>query len=199
MKTIGIIEDDAAIREELVTLLETAGYATATEGPCDLVLMDVGLPDENGFERVRKLRQTSRVPVIFLSAHSSPEDELLGFGVGGDDYIAKPYNSAVLLARIARLLKTDGTIEARGLTLSGLKAGFGDRTVELTKNEGKILELVMRKIEVSREEVIAALWEDGMYVDDNTLNVNINRLRGKLKEIGAEGLLKTVRGYGYTL
>lgn len=199
MKKILIVEDDAAIREELTTLLAANGYEPVREGECDLVLMDVGLPETDGFERVRKLRLKSKVPVIFLSARKNPEDELMGFGVGGDDYIAKPYNSAVLLARIGRLLKADGAIETRGLRLSGLTLTYRGSSVELTRNESKILERIMRKSEVSRDEVIAALWEDGMYIDDNTLNVNINRLRAKLKSIGAGEFVKTVRGYGYAL
>ena len=199
MKKILVVEDDAAIYEELTTLLASNGYEPVGEGECDLVLMDVGLPETDGFERVRKLRLKSKVPVIFLSARKNPEDELMGFGVGGDDYIAKPYNSAVLLARIGRLLKADGAIESRGLRLSGLKLTYQGNSIELTRNESKILELIMRKSEVGRDEVIAALWEDGMYIDDNTLNVNINRLRAKLKSIGAGGFVKTVRGYGYAL
>ena len=199
MKKILVVEDDAAIYEELTTLLAANGYEPVGEGECDLVLMDVGLPETDGFERVRKLRLKSKVPVIFLSARKNPEDELMGFGVGGDDYIAKPYNSAVLLARIGRLLKADGAIESRGLRLIGLKLTYQGNSIELTRNESKILELIMRKSEVGRDEVIAALWEDGMYIDDNTLNVNINRLRAKLKSIGAGGFVKTVRGYGYAL
>ena len=199
MKKILVVEDDAAIYEELTTLLAANGYEPVGEGECDLVLMDVGLPETDGFERVRKLRLKSKVPVIFLSARKNPEDELMGFGVGGDDYIAKPYNSAVLLARLGRLLKADGAIESRGLRLSGLKLTYQGNSIELTRNESKILELIMRKSEVGRDEVIAALWEDGMYIDDNTLNVNINRLRAKLKSIGAGGFVKTVRGYGYAL
>ena len=89
--------------------------------------------------------------------------------------------------------------ESRGLRLSGLKLTYQGNSIELTRNESKILELIMRKSEVGRDEVIAALWEDGMYIDDNTLNVNINRLRAKLKSIGAGGFVKTVRGYGYAL
>lgn len=199
MKKILIVEDDEAIRDELAALLAANGFEAVFEGEYDLVLMDVGLPGESGFERVRKLRLKSRIPVIFLSARARPEDELMGFGVGADDYIAKPYNSAVLLARINRLLKADGTLEARGLVLSGLRVTYGGKSAELTRNESKILELIMRKSEVAREEVIAALWEDGMYVDDNTLNVNINRLRMKLKSIGAAGFVVTIRGYGYAL
>lgn len=119
MKQIRIIEDDTAIRTELKTLLQTNGYLPVEDGPCDLILMDVNLPGENGYTLCRKLRQASSTPVIFLTARDTPEDELLAFGVGGDDFIRKPYNSAVLLARIGRILKTtvNDSPTVRGLTL----------------------------------------------------------------------------------
>ena len=119
MKRILIVEDDEAIRTELSALLRANGYLPVEETPCDLILMDVNLPGESGFTRCRKLRQQSDTPVIFLTARDTPEDELLAFGVGGDDFIRKPYNSAVLLARIGRILKTtvNDSPTVRGLTL----------------------------------------------------------------------------------
>lgn len=117
MKKILIVEDDEAIRTELITLLRSNGYMTVDNQPCDLILMDINLPGESDFTRCRKLRQTSATPVIFLTARDTPEDELLAFGVGGDDFIRKPYNSAVLLARIGRMLKgsTGDTHTVRGV------------------------------------------------------------------------------------
>ncbi|MDY4755939.1 MAG: response regulator transcription factor [Candidatus Faecousia sp.] len=203
MKRIQIIEDDAAIRAELKTLLQANGYATVEEGSCDLVLMDVNLPEENGYTLCRKLRQSSSTPVIFLTARDTPEDELLAFGVGGDDFIRKPYNSAVLLARIARILKTTAsdTLTVRGLTLdlSGMKAHFGGEAVELTKNEARILRCLMQKELCTRDDLIEDLWTNGMYIDGNTLYVNIGRLREKLGQIGARDFIRTVRGVGYRL
>lgn len=199
MKKIQIVEDDMALREELTTLLRSNGYEVVYSGACDLALMDVGLPGESGYERCRKLRTVSSVPVIFLTGRCAPEDELMGFAMGADDYIVKPYNSAVLLARIARLLKSENVTEARGLRLQDMKAAYGGRTVELTRNESRILEIILRKGSVSRADVIGALWDDGAYVDENTLNVNVNRLRKKLDEIGAVGFIKTIRGFGYSL
>ena len=108
MKKILIIEDDEAIRTELITLLRANGYLPVEAQPCDLILMDINLPGESGFTRCQKLRQSSDTPVIFLTARDTPEDELLALGVGGDDFIRKPYNSAVLLARIGRMLKNTG-------------------------------------------------------------------------------------------
>ena len=203
MKRIKIIEDDEAIRTELKTLLLTNGYQPVEDGECELILMDVNLPGESGFTLCRKLRQTSDTPVIFLTARDTPEDELLAFGVGGDDFIRKPYNSAVLLARIGRILKSSApeALTVRGLTLDlpGMKVSFGGRSAELTKNEARILWCLMRKELCTRDELIEDLWTNGMYVDGNTLYVNIARLREKLGMIGASKLIRTVRGVGYRL
>ena len=203
MKRIQIIEDDTAIRTELTTLLQTNGYLPVEDGPCDLILMDVNLPGENGYTLCRKLRQVSNTPVIFLTARDTPEDELLAFGVGGDDFIRKPYNSAVLLARIARILKTTAgeTLTVKGLTLDlrGMRVVFAGTSAELTKNEARILWCLMQKDVCTREELIEDLWTNGMYIDSNTLYVNIGRLREKLSQIGADDLIRTVRGVGYRL
>lgn len=203
MDRILIAEDDASIREELTQLLRANGYQVVEEPPCELALLDINLPGENGFERCRKLRMHSDVPVIFLTARDSAEDELLGFGMGADDYIRKPYHSSVLLARIERLLRRKGSsiLTARELTLdlAGLKVTFRDRSAELTKNETRILACLMRKELCTREEIIEDLWQNSLYVDENTLYVNINRLREKLKKLGAADYIRTVRGVGYRL
>ncbi len=203
MKKIWIAEDDAAILTELRALLSANGYQPVDAPPCDLALLDVNLPGDSGFTLCRKLRQSSDTPVIFLTARDTPEDELLAFGVGGDDFIRKPYNSAVLLARIARILKTTGNDRAtvRGLTLdlSAMRAIYGGSAVELTKNEARILWCLMQKEVCTRDDLIEDLWTNGMYIDGNTLYVNIGRLREKLGRIGAGDLIRTVRGVGYRL
>ena len=203
MKRIWIIEDDEAIRTELITLLRVNGYLPVEAQPCDLILMDINLPGESGFTRCRKLRQSFDTPVIILTARDTPEDELLAFGVGGDDFIRKPYNSAVLLARIGRILKSTAsdTLTVRGLDLDlpGMKAVFSGKTVELTKNETRILWCLMQKELCTRDELIEDLWTNGMYIDGNTLYVNIGRLREKLERIGAVDFIRTVRGVGYRL
>lgn len=203
MKKILIIEDDEVIRTELIKLLHSNGYMPVDNQPCDLILMDVNLPGESGFTLCRKLRETSNTPVIFLTARDTPEDELLAFGVGGDDFIRKPYNSAVLLARIARILKTNPndspTIRGLTLDLPGMKAIYGGNAVELTKNEARILWCLMQKEICTRDELIEDLWTNGMYIDGNTLYVNIGRLREKLGQIGATDFIQTVRGVGYRL
>lgn len=203
MEKILVIEDDESIRLELAALLRANGYLPVDKPPCDLALLDINLPGENGYELCRKLRQHSDAPVIFLTAREAPEDELLGFSVGADDYIRKPYHSSVLLARIARLLKrTDkAVLTVRDLTLdlSNLTLVYEGRREELTKNETRILACLMKKELCTRDEIIEDLWNNSLYVDDNTLSVNINRLREKLKCLGAEGYLRTVRGVGYRL
>ena len=203
MKRIQSIEDDDAIRTELKTLLRANGYQPVEEPPCDLILMDINLPGESGYTRCRKLRQSANTPVIFLTARDTPEDELLAFGVGGDDFIRKPYNSAVLLARIGRMLKSTGndTLTVRGLTLDlpGMRAVYQGNAVELTKNETHILWCLMQKELCTRDELIEDLWTNGMYIDGNTLYVNIGRLREKLEKIGATDFIRTVRGVGYRL
>lgn len=203
MEKILVIEDDVSIREELVKLLQVNGYLAVSEPPCDLALLDIGLPGESGFEICRKLRQHSDVPVIFLTARESVEDEILGFGVGADDYIRKPYNSSVLLARISRLLKRKSsplmTVRDLTLNLADMTVRYGSKTEELTKNETRILACLMKKELCTKEEIVEDLWNNSLYIDENTLYVNINRLREKLKRMGAEGFIRTVRGVGYRL
>lgn len=204
MEKILVIEDDESIRRELVTLLRTNGYIPVGEPPCDLALLDINLPGESGFEVCRKLRQHSDVPVIFLTARDSAEDEILGFGMGADDYIRKPYHSTVLLARIARLLnkrKSSPVMTVRELTLnlSDMTVSFGGKSEELTKNEIRILECLMKTDLCTREGIIEDLWQNSLYIDENTLYVNINRLREKLKRLGANDYIRTVRGVGYRL
>lgn len=203
MERILLIEDDESIHRELKALLRANGYETVDSPPCDLALLDVNLPGESGFELCRKLRQHSDVPVIFLTARDSAEDEILGFGVGADDYIRKPYYSSVLLARMARLLKRHSSpvLTARDLTLNltELTVSRGEQTQELTKNETRILACLMQKGLCTKEEIVEDLWQNSLYIDENTLYVNVNRLREKLSRLGAEDYIRTVRGVGYRL
>lgn len=203
MYKILVIEDDEAICQELQLLLRIHGYEPVSSLPCDLVLLDINLPGESGFEIARKIREKSDIPIIFLTARNSTEDELIGFRVGADDYIHKPYHSSILLARIERLLnrKNPLTQTVRELTLdiANLKVSYHGKSIELTKNESRILACLMKKELVTREEIIEDLWNDDLYIDENTLYVNINRLREKLKKIDATDFIKTVRGVGYRL
>lgn len=203
MYKILVIEDDETILHELQFLLRLHGYEAVSHLPCDLALLDVNLPGQNGFEIAQKIRETSDIPIIFLTARDSAEDELIGFRVGADDYIHKPYNSSILLARIERLLARKSTVTStvRELTLdvANLKANYQGKSTELTKNESRILASLMKKELLTRQEIIEDLWNDSLYIDENTLYVNINRLRDKLKQIGASDFIKTVRGVGYRL
>lgn len=203
MDKIFVAEDDEIIKEELIKLLQVNGYQAVSEPPCDLALLDVNLPGESGFEICRKLRKTSDIPIIFLTTRDSAEDEILGFGMGADDYIRKPYNSTVLLARIGRLLKrkSNAVLTERGLTLnlSDMTVTYENSVQELTKNETRILACLMQKKLCARDEIIEELWHNSLYIDENTLYVNINRLRDKLKKLGAEDFIRTVRGVGYRL
>lgn len=203
MEKILIVEDDASIHRELATLLRANGYQPVSELPCSLALLDINLPGESGFEICRKLRESSDIPIIFLTARASAEDEILGFGMGADDYIRKPYNSTVLLARIARLLKrkNSSVLSVRNLTLnlSDMTVAYEGNTAELTKNETRILACLMSKELCTREEIIEDLWQNSLYIDENTLYVNINRLRSKLKQMGANDFIRTVRNVGYRL
>ena len=202
MEKILVAEDDSGIRQELYTLLHANGYLPVAEPPCNLAILDINLPGENGYEICRKLRQTSDIPVIFLTARDSVDDELLGFSVGADDFIRKPYHSSVLLARIARLLKRKSAdCTARGLRLdtAGMKIHFVGKTAELTKNEARIMACLMKKELCAKQEIIEELWQNNLYLDENTLYVNISRLREKLKQLGAADFIQTVRGVGYRL
>lgn len=203
MYRILVYEDDEIVKSELISLLCANGYEVVCEPPCDLALCDVNMPGDNGYERCRKLKMKYNVPVIFLTARDRAEDEIVGFAVGGDDYIRKPYNSSVLLMRIARLLdrRTDDVVNVRGLRLdvANMRILFAGKSTELTKNETRILACMMKKPLCSKQEIIEELWDNSLYVDENTLYVNINRLRDKLKSLGATDFIHTVRGVGYRL
>ena len=202
MQRILVIEDDEAVKRELEALLEKNGYSPVALPPCELALLDVNLPREDGFALCRRLKSSGGFPVIFLTARDAAEDELRGFRSGGDDYIKKPYNPAVLLARISRLLRRgDGRVTVNGLTLDkqSFTVYYGGNNAVLTKTELRIMQTLMERGSCTRTELIEQLWTDSCYIDENTLYVNIARLREKLREIGATDFIKTVRGVGYSI
>ena len=188
MERILVMEDDISVKNELITLLHANGYKTVNEPPCELALLDINMPSESGFEVCRKLRLKSDIPVIFITAKESAEDELLAFGVGADDYIRKPYNSSVLLARISRFLrrKSSSILTSSGITLdlAAMTASLNGNTIELTKNETRILACLMKKELCTKQEIIEDLWQNSLYIDENTLYVNVQRLRQKFRRIG---------------
>ena len=218
-----IVEDDAVIRQELKFLLENAFYqVTALEeftdvasvvlsqNP-DLVLLDLNLPEESGFDVCTKIRAKSEAPVIFVTGRADSMDELTGILKGGDDYITKPFKAPILLARIGAVLKrtcreTDRepvkfTHKEVELNIAGGTVSFHGKQAELSKNELKIMHLLFQKKGniVPRGDMIEYLWDNQVFIDDNTLSVNITRIRGKLEEIGVFGLIETKRGMGYRI
>ena len=221
MQKIMIIEDDPAIREELALLLENEGYTTlvitrftdipaqaAQEHP-NLILLDIGLPGKDGFSLCAALRKVVPAPIIFVTSRDAGADEVRALSLGGDDYITKPYSVPVLLARIKAVLRRSGgpeqadLLEAGELRLSLTKGvvSSSEKAVELSRNELQILACLMVHTGqiVSRADLIDALWDSQIYIDDNTLSVNITRLRGRLAEIGLPDAIKTRRGMGYQL
>ncbi len=221
MPKIVIVEDDPVIREEFGLLLENEGYQVQSvtdfsdvpkqvqDAASDLILLDLGLPGRDGMSLCVNIRKNSRTPIIFVTSRDSAGDELRALSLGGDDYITKPYNIPVLLARIKAVLRRSGgpsepdTLTARGLTLHlpHGTASAGGRSIELTRNELKILAHLMSHAGqiVSRADLIDVLWDHQIYIDDNTLSVNMTRLRAKLEEIGLPSFIKTRRGMGYQL
>lgn len=221
MALIYVVEDDAAIRGELVQVLERNGFTTAAAtdfshvvesiqaASPDLVLLDLTLPDTDGQFICRELRAVSDVPIIVLTSRVTEIDEVMSMTMGADDFVPKPYSARVLVARIQALLRrTSGgeaksVLEHNGLVLDPSRsvAQANGKQVELTKNELRILALLMRRAGtiVSREALMRDLWDSDAFVDDNTLTVNINRLRGTLEKIGVTGYLTTHRGRGYSV
>lgn len=221
MQQIMIIEDDPAIRDELTLLLENEGYhplpimdftdiaGQAVENRPDLILLDIGLPKQDGFSLCAGLRKSVNVPIIFVTSRDSSLDEIRALSLGGDDYITKPYNIPVLLARIKAALRRNGRnseteiIETNGMRLSLAKGtiSYGTKTILLTRNELQIMACLMSRPSeiISRTELIETLWDNQIYIDDNTLSVNVTRLRGKLEELGLREIIRTRRGMGYQL
>jgi len=211
MFKILLVEDDEVIFAELKKLLERNGYAVL-DGRVDenialnfdMAVLDIGLPGASGYEICARIRETKKCPVIFLTSMDRAENELMGFAVGADDFIRKPFNSAVLLARIARLLKNTGAavITRGGLTLDTVKleAKCNDKSMPLSKTEFVILKTLMESQGIiSQRELIEKLWDNEAYIDENTLYVNMSRLREKLCGLGLEDIIKNVRGVGYRL
>lgn len=221
MKKILIIEDDEKIRSELETFLNKNGYETKTivnfentiedalNEKADLILLDINLPYADGEYICKEIRKNSDVPIIMVTSRDSEIDELISLNYGADQYVTKPYNIQILLAKIAGLLKrnqsnnTNDKIELEKFILntSSRYVENGDKKIELTKNEYNIIYyLSLRKGKlVSRNEIMDYLWESESFIDDNTLSVNIKRIRDKLEEIGAKDSIETRRGQGYIL
>ena len=221
MSKIIIIEDTETIREELKTFLVRYGYEivapanfeniihdTLLENP-DLILLDINLPVFDGYYICREIRKTSDIPIIVVTSRDNEVDELMSMNLGADDFITKPYNTQILLARIASILRrTQGPNTQETIAYNDLKLNLSNGSIiykgiaaELTKNEIKILSCLIKnkgKI-VSRDDLMDFMWSSDIFVDDNNLSVNVTRLRKKLEEVGMKENIETRRGLGYIL
>ena len=223
MFKIMLVEDDPKLRRLILENLNKWGFeGWAAEDfqlllqdflrfEPHLVLMDINLPAYDGFYWCSKIRELSKVPVLFISSRDSNMDIIMAVNMGGDDYIIKPFSLEVLMAKINALLRRTYSyadaeamaVEYRGVVLN-LKDNhlrYQEEAVELTRNEFKIAYMLMKSQGrvVSRDQLMRGLWEDESFVDDNTLTVNINRLRRKLMAIGLNDFIDTRKGQGYII
>ena len=222
MHKILIVEDDEKLRNELEVFLNKNGYKGESinnfsntiedilNKKADLILLDINLPGFDGEYILKEIRKISDVPIIIITNKDNEMDELLSMNYGADYYVTKPFNIQILLAKIASVLRRSKVLETVTdkiecndfiLNLSKSQIEKDDKAIELTKNELKILKfLIERKGKiVSREEIMEYLWDSETFIDDNTLTVNMTRLRNKLDQIGLKELIETKRGQGYIL
>ena len=222
MYKILIVEDDRTIAENLAAHLRRWNYEVEYAEDFknvmeqfggfepQLVLLDIVLPFYNGFYWCQEIRKLSNVPIIFLSSAKDNMNIVMAMNMGGDEFIEKPFDLGVVTAKIQAVLRRVYSLQGAVniMDYQGLLLNLGDATVtfqgeklELTKNEFRILQILMENAEkiVSRDEIIARLWESDEFIDDNTLTVNVARLRKKLESLGAKDLIRTKKGVGYFL
>ncbi|WHZ59959.1 response regulator transcription factor [Metabacillus hrfriensis] len=225
MQKVLIIEDDPKIAEHLKSNLVKYGYsAIFTENfddvmdefhkqKPDLVLLDINLPSFDGYYWCRQIRKESICPVIFISARVGEMDQVMALENGGDDFITKPFHPEIVMAKIRSQLRRaygeyasqaqERILETEGLKLfpERLELSFRDKTVPLSKKEADIIESLLERYPrvAGREDLLEKLWDEQVYVDENTLNVNITRVRKKFEAVGIPGAVETVRGAGYRL
>ena len=213
-----IVEDDFKIREELKILLESEGYQVEVIASFqniiqdiigkeyDLLLLDINLPNENGFTICKEIKKHKQAPIIFVTSRNTEEDELNSILSGGDDFVVKPYNKYILLEKIRRALKLNDPTRHKELAVHDVlldlhlsKVKYQEKEVELTRNEFRILYYLFLHVGqvLSKEKLTQYLWNDEYYLDETILLVNINRLRKKLEDIGLNDFVKTKRGVGY--
>jgi DNA-binding response OmpR family regulator len=223
MFKIMIVEDDARIREILLENIVRWGFeGKAVENFNEvfvefskysphLILMDINLPFFDGFYWCNKIREISKVPIIFVSSRNNNMDVIMAINMGGDDFIQKPFSLEILMAKINALIRRTysyadaetNVLQYKNIVLNmkDNSVFFKDKKTELSRNEFSILYLLMKNNGnlISRDNIMRSLWEDESFVDDNTLTVNINRLRKKLEDIELEHLIKTKKGQGYII
>ena len=222
MHKILLVEDDDVIRQQVKKILEQWGYEVilvedfmevlsifVKEEP-HLVLMDIGLPLFNGYHWCQEIRKVSKVPIMFLSSRDQAMDIVMAINMGGDDFVTKPFDQNVLLAKIQGLLRRSyefgqdqSLLEYRGviLNLKAMDLVYQGEVVSLTKNEFQILQVLFERSGniVSREDLMKELWNSDFFIDDNTLSVNVARLRKKLEAVGLNDFIETKKGVGYGL
>lgn len=219
-----MIEDDTKLKLLMKEFLERYQYEVIlihnfkeamkeiTEAKADLILLDINLPYLDGFYLCRFIRKKTSVPVIIVSARNSDMEQIMGLELGADDYLVKPFHMELLLTKIKAALRRaygeysnqkSGLPGVGGLTINpnNFRMSYQDREQELSKNEFKLMKKLLEKNHsiVTREELLMELWDDQTFVEDNTLTVNITRLKGKLEELGIRQAIKTIRGTGYLL
>lgn len=219
MSKILIIEDEVKLRNELKSFLENNGYEILLitdfsntlnhmlEINTDLILLDINLPGVNGEILCREYRKEKSVPIIMITSKNTDLDEIISINFGADDFLTKPFNTRVLLARIERLLKRSSSfsniIKYNNLTVDFTKSIISNlnNNLDLSRNENRILSYLLKNMGkiISRDELMDYLWDNNEFMDDNTLTVNINRLRNKLDYLGFQNMIVTKRGQGYII
>lgn len=221
MNKIFIVEDEQKIRDELKSFLDKSGFNCISSinfenmveeilnSDAKLVLLDINLPVFDGYYICKEVRKKSNIPIIMLTSREGEIDELLSMNLGADDFVSKTTSPQILLARINSVLKrsysneVNNNLSYNGLILNTTKGtmSYNNEELDLTKNEIRILSILIKNKEniVSRNDMMEYLWQSDEFVDDNTLTVNVNRLRRKMESIGAIDMLKTKRGQGYIL
>lgn len=222
MYRILIVEDDTVISEQVGKYLSRWGYETACAEDFEdilpqfvsfdpqMVLLDIGLPFYNGYYWCGEIRKISQVPVVFVSSAADNMNIVMAMNMGGDDFIVKPFDLEVLLAKVQAILRRtyafqnqSAVMEHRNviLNLADMSLLYQGVKLELSKNEFRILQLLYENAgkTVGRETIMKRLWDNECFVDDNTLTVNMNRLRRKLEEAGIRDFILTKKGVGYQL
>ncbi len=222
METVLIVEDDAGISDFVNTELQHEGYSTCTafdgrqalelfesKSP-DLILLDVMIPELSGLEVLRRIRKTSDVPVIMVTARGETYDKVNGLNAGADDYIAKPFEIEELLARMSAVLRRSGAQNTKSiqlkngqlkLTPDSMKVTLNDNALNLSKTEYLMLKLFMENQEkvLSRTQILDSIWGTGHFIDENTVDVYIGYLRSKIDQVAGTEYIKTIRGAGYMM
>lgn len=221
MKKILIVEDDEKLRQELQIFLIRNGYDAVVieqfddalrdilQARADLILLDINLPNADGEYLLKELRKESDVPVIMITSRDNEMDELLSMHYGADHYVTKPFNTQILLAKIMAILKRVGNVMSQEkincgqfvLDISKSRIERNEKWVELTGNELKIVKCLVKNKGniVSRDDIMNDLWDSDSFIDDNTLTVNMTRIRKKLEELDLQDVIATKRGQGYIL